>query len=112
MSVFSDFKIDSGTGLYNFIRASGLEIKSKTGLDGTQNTIIITDLTSFNWKTSEDCIRVNCKKEAMQSIELKTELRHFDNGKGDPTRPYSFYVRSLDEFIDIIYILKHKAMKK
>lgn len=108
MSVFSDFNIDSGTGLYNFLKASGLDISSSSGLDGTDNYIILKDFTSFNWKTAEDCVRVNCKEEAMRSIELKTNLKHFDNGKGDKTRPYSFFVRTLDELIDIIYILKHR----
>ncbi len=106
MSIFSNYNLDSGNGLKDFLEASGLIIKGSSGLEGSQNIIKLNDLTSFNWKSSENAIRVNCKEHAMNCIEAKTDLQHFDNGSGDPTRPYSFFIRSLANLIDVIYILK------
>lgn len=106
MTSFRKYSIDNGEGLKSFIDNSGLRIKSSSGLEGSQNSIIIQDFTSLNWKSNEHAVRINCKEEAMYVIEKYTTLKHFDNVKGDPTRPYSFFARNMADLIDVIYALK------
>ncbi len=106
MEAFSRYDIDNGEGLRIFIIASGLKEKGSSGLEGANNVIRIPDLTSFNWKANEDAVRINCKENAMHVIERYTSLKHFDNGDGDPPRPYSFYARTLSDLMDVIYALK------
>ena len=106
MTAFNRYNIDWGEGLKSFVEASGLIIKGSSGLKGSQNIITIPDYTSFNWKTNENAVRINCKENAMHVIERYTALRHFDNGEGDPTRPFSFFARTFSDLIDAIYALK------
>ena len=63
-------------------------------------------MVSFNWKVRTKQIRLNCKKEAMQVIEQKTNLKHIDNGKGDPTHEFSFLLDTFEEFSDAVNALK------
>lgn len=98
--------IQSGEELYAFLIDAGVCVSSTTALEGSENVIKLPDLTTFNWKKRDNIIRVNCKTEAMNVIEAKTGLKHFDNGSGDPTRPYSFLVESFSDLIDVIYALK------
>lgn len=106
MTPFNKYNIDSGEGLLEFLMASGLKIKTSSGLEGGNNSIKTSDITAFNWKPEENAVRVNCKENAMKVIEKSTDLKHFDNGKGDPSRPYSFYVYCISDLIDVIYALK------
>ena len=106
MTSFNKYNINSGNGLQEFIMASGLKIKTSSGLEGVNNSIKLPDITAFNWKIEENAVRVNCKENAMKVIEKYTELKHFDNGKGDPSRPYSFFVYSFSDLVDVVYALK------
>ena len=103
---FNKYGIDSGLGLKEFMEAAGLHIRNFTGIEGSQNIIYLPDKTSFNWKSADRIVRINCKKDAVRVIESKTELIHRDNVKGDPTRPFSFIVDSLSDLNDAIYALK------
>lgn len=103
---FSRFNIDNGDGLLDFLEYSGLRIENASGLGGPGNVIKLPDLTTFNWKSKDGVVRVNCKDKAMNVIEQKTDLKHIDNGPGDPTRPYSFIIDNLSDLIDVIFSLK------
>ncbi len=106
MDLFECYNVDNGEGLKIFLEASGLIVEKTSGLSGSQNCIFLPDLTSFNWKGRDRIVRINCKENAMHVIESKSHLSHFDNGPGDPTRPYSFKVDSFPDLIDAVYLLK------
>lgn len=97
---------DSGRGLLQFLQDSGLNVDHTTGIDGSDNVIYLTDKTTFNWKGRNEQVRINCKEHAMNVIEMNTDLRHIDNGKGDPTRPYSFIFSDLRDLIKAVDALK------
>lgn len=104
--MFEKYSINSGVGLKQFLEDAGLQIEGTSGIEGSQNVIRVRGYTSLNWKANEDAVRINCKEETMKTIESKTDLKHFDNGPGDPTHPYSFFVYSLSDLVDVLYILK------
>ena len=106
MDIFEKYEIDSGKGLKAFLEAAGLTIRNWSGIEGSQNIIYLPDLTTFNWKSANRIVRINCKEHAMRVIESKTDLVHVDNVKGDPTRVYSFIIDSLSDLIDAIVALK------
>ena len=106
MNTFEKYEINSGLGLKAFMEASGLNIRNCSGIEGSQNIIYLPDRTSFNWKGADRIVRINCKENAMCVIEAKTTLIHIDNGVGDPTRPYSFLIKSMADLIDAVYALK------
>ncbi len=110
MDFFSKYSIDSGEGLRTFLEASGLNIVGASAIEGSENVIKLPDLTTFNWKSRDRIVRVNCKERAMNVIEAKTGLKHIDNGAGDPTRPYSFIIETFSDLIDTIYSLKTVEM--
>lgn len=105
-TTYKNYGINNGEGLKHFLIASGLLIKNSSGLEGSQNVIILPDFTSFNWKENQGAVRVNCKENAVNVIERYTSLEHFDNKKSDRTRPYSFFVRNMSDLINVIYALK------
>ncbi|MCR5602960.1 MAG: hypothetical protein K6G27_04570 [Lachnospiraceae bacterium] len=106
MNAYIEYKIDSGIGLRTFLEQSGISVESVTAIDSAENVIKLPDLTTFNWKSKDGIVRVNCKENSMKVIEAKTGLRHIDNGAGDPTRPYSFIIDEFSDFLDVIYALK------
>lgn len=106
MDLFNIYNIDNGVGLKAFLEASGLLVEKYSGINGSQNCIFLPDLTSFNWKGRDRIVRINCKENAKNVIESKSGLTHFDNGPGDPPRPFSFIVESFSDLIDAIYALK------
>ena len=104
--VFNKYGVVSGGGLKTFLDACGL-VTQGTALETSQNVIKLQNLTTFNWKSRNRQIRVNCKESVMLSIEKGTKLRHILNGKGDPTREYSFLIDDFSDLIDVIYVLKN-----
>ena len=81
----------------------GSNVVSWSGLYSAQNCIYLPDRTSFNWKSRDGVVRVNCQKQARDAIESGTDLRMMPNGAGDPTRPYSLLLgnqRELDAVIE------------
>lgn len=106
MSNFSEYNIDSGSALYKFLEDSGLLIEKTYQTESTQNIIYLPDKTTFNWKKADHVIRVNCKEDKKELIEKGTKLSSIDNGGGDSTRPYSFWIYHMSDLIDVIYVLK------
>ncbi|MCR4650623.1 MAG: hypothetical protein K5662_02595 [Lachnospiraceae bacterium] len=105
--MFEKYNIDSGIGLKRFLEDAGLQIERVSGIEGSQNVIHIKGFTTFNWKSREKLVRINCKEPTKNLIESKTDLKHFDNGKGDfKTHPFSFFVDTLSDLVDVVYILK------
>ena len=105
-------RVSSGEELYEYLTKAGLPIKTYSGLNGGNNEIILEDLTSFNWKSREKILRVNCKKAAMMAIETNTGLKHIKNGKGDRTRPYSFLLENMDDVDAVITVLKKMDIRR
>ncbi len=99
-------RLYSGEGLKEFLEDSGLVITGVSALEGSDNVIKLSDLTTFNWKSRDGIVRVNCKENAMNVIEAKSHLNHIENGPGDPVREYSFIVEQFSDLIDVIYALK------
>jgi len=106
MDAFKRYGIDSGEGLLSFVIDSGLAVQNATGIEGSQNVIYLPDLTTFNWKSTDRIVRINCKEPAKNIIESVSKLNHIENGSGDPTRPYSFTISSFSDLIDVIFALK------
>ena len=103
---FESHMVNSGEGIYKFLKEAGNWSLSPNSLDSSQNYIIISPYNiSFNWKKKKGQIRVNCKKEEMQWIEEITGLKHVDN-TGDAVRPYSFLLNSFKEFNSVIDAIK------
>ena len=94
MNAYARYDINSGAGLKSFIEVSGLAIYHAS------------DLTTFNWKSRDGVVSVNCKENAMRVIEKLSNLTHIDNGVGDSVRRYSFVISSFSDLIDAIYALK------
>ncbi len=84
--------VRSAWSLAAHISKSGLVIAGQSGMDGGDNIIRLPDKTTFNWKSRDRIVRINCKEPAMRLIESDTGLRHIPNGRGDPARPYSFII--------------------
>lgn len=101
-------KIDSGASLLEYLSRKGLRIDHFSGIEGSQNYIILPDKTSFNWKSRQRIVRVNCKENAKDVIEARTNYQLIENGKGDPTRRYSLLidVDNLAELDAVIEALK------
>ena len=105
-SSFESHKVDSGEGILKFLKESGNWTLSTNALDTSENYIIIAPYNiSFNWKKRKGQIRVNCKKEEMQCIEVETGLKHIDN-TGDSVRPYSFLLNTFEEFQSVVDTIK------
>ena len=102
---FEEMNVDSGRGIQEYLKKQGFEVKA-TSPDTGQNVIRIPCMVSFNWKKSTKQIRLNCKKEAMQVIEQKTNLKHIDNGEGDKTHEYSFLFDTFEQFENAVESLK------
>lgn len=97
--------IDSGVSLLKYLTMRDLNVVSWSGLYSAQNCIFLPDQTSFNWKSRDGVVRVNCQKQARDAIESGTDLRMMPNGAGDPTRPYSLLLgnqRELDAVIEAL----------
>ncbi len=95
--------IGSGVSLLKYLVMRDLNVVSWSGLYSAQNCIYLPDRTSFNWKSRDGVVRVNCQKQARDAIESGTDLRMMPNGAGDPTRPYSLLLgnqRELDAVIE------------
>lgn len=107
--LFSFFGIDSGNGLKKLLDDSGL-VTEGVALETSENVIRLPEYITLNWKSRNRQIRVNCKENEMLKIEQYTDLKHFLNGKGDPTHPYSFLVDSFPDLIDMIYVLRRITM--
>ena len=97
--------IDSGVSLLKYLTMRDLNVVSWSGLYSAQNCIFLPDQTSFNWKSRDGVVRVNCQKQARDAIESGTDLRMMPNGAGDPKRPYSLLLgnqRELDAVIEAL----------
>lgn len=95
--------IGSGVSLLKYLVMRDLNVVSWSGLYSAQNCIYLPDRTSFNWKSRDGVVRVNCQKQARDAIESGTDLHMMSNGAGDPTRPYSLLLgnqRELDAVIE------------
>ncbi len=101
---FEENGITGGGSLYSFLEESGINDMKKTSIDTNNNVIRLPHFITMNWK--KDKIRVNCKISEMEWIEAKTGFKHFDNGSGDPTHPYSFFINSFEELNIIINAIK------
>ena len=100
--------INNAKDLYNYLVESGLEEISATSLNPGDNVIKLPNYITFNWKPQNKQVRVNCKLDEMDWIEAMTGYRHIDNGKGDPTHPYSFLLNSFTELSDVIDAIKRQ----
>jgi hypothetical protein len=97
--------IGSGASLLKYLVMKNLNIVKWSGLYGDQNCIYLPDHTSFNWKSEEGIVRVNCNEEAKDVIESTIGLAMGPNGKGDPTRPFSLLLdnqKDLDAVIEAL----------
>lgn len=96
--------ITDGESLYSFLEEAGINDMKKTSINTGNNVIRLPHYITMNWK--KDKIRVNCKISEMEWIEAKTGFKHFDNGSGDPTHPYSFFINSFEELNIVINAIK------
>ena len=106
MSTFGKYGIDSGDGLFGFLSDAGIAIDHTTGIESSENIIYLPDKSTFNWKSANGVVRLNTREAAMYVVEQKTNLKHIPNGKGDPTRPFSFVIETFSDFLDVVYALK------
>ena len=106
MNTITKYGITSGGDLKAFLEDAGLPVVGTSGLDGSENIIRLHNLTTMNWKSRDEIVRINCKERVMDIIESKTNLTHIDNGRGDPTREYSFIVETFADLIDVVCALK------
>ena len=67
--------IDSGVSLLKYLTMRDLNVVSWSGLYSAQHCIFLPDQTSFNWKSRDGVVRVNCQKQARDAIESGTDLR-------------------------------------
>ena len=63
-------------------------------------------MVSLNRRKTTKQIRLNCKKEAIQVIEQKTNLKHIANGDGDKTHEYSFLFDTFEQIKNAVESLK------
>ncbi len=98
-------KIQSGKDIKEYLENKGFDVKA-TAIDTSENVIRIPCMVTFNWKSSSKQVRLNCKQEAMQVIEQKTNLKHIENGVGDKTHKYSFLFNTFEEFENAVAALK------
>ncbi len=103
---FAKYGITSGTGLKQFLEDAGVYIESVYNPAGTDNVIHLPHLITLNWKKTEGIVRLNCKEDVVQIIEKKTNLKHIQNYKSDPTHPHSFIIGEFSDLIDVIAVLK------
>lgn len=97
--------VDSGTGIIRYLEGRGLLVVRRYAPTTPNNIIGIPDLTTFNWKSDAEQIRVNCKEDAMHVIEANTKLKHIDNGPADPPRPYSFLLDDFSQLEEVVSAL-------
>ena len=106
--------IDSGVSLLKYLAMRDLNVVSWSGLYSAQNCIFLPDRTSFNWKSRDGVVRVNCQKQARDAIESGTDLHMMPNGAGDPKRPYSLLLgnqRELDAVIEALRAVKENKAR-
>ena len=96
MCEMNDF-IASGRELVKYLEDRGLRIEHTNAIDTPQNCIYLSNRTSFNWKSKNRIVRLNCKEEVNDTIERNTDLRAVSNGVGDTIRSWSFIIDNLND---------------
>ncbi len=104
MNTITKHGIASGEELKIFLEDAGLPVVGTSALEGSENIIRLHNLTTMNWKSRDEIVRVNCKESVCNVIESKTNLSHISNRPGDPTREYSFIVDTFADLIDVGYV--------
>lgn len=102
----NDITINSGETLLAYLKHNRLNIEKVSGITGSDNCIYLPDLTSFNWKSRNGQVRVNCKENVKNIIEQRTGLKLIKNGKGDSTREHSLLIDNPNDLVRVIEALK------
>ena len=116
MSDFFEKGIKSAKDIVIFLINNNVYVNRVKDSDTPANIIYLSDYTTINWKIGsgklqEDAvIRLNCKEPIMKIIESNSKVQHIDNGPGDKTRPYSFLIKSMNEFISVVEAIKTKEI--
>lgn len=104
--------INSGESLLIYLKEKKMCIGNVSGIAGSSNCIFLPDKTSFNWKSRNGEVRVNCKEHAKSIIEAETGLKMLKNGDGDSVRDYSLLINNqyeLDKVLEALSLIENNS---